>query len=241
MNKFKKLLLATCLMVPCVLSLTACGDKEGSSNVGGKGGICANNSCQYTKIFTPSEFLDEDFYAWAGSKNFPKKNNVEYTEWLKDFQHIRAENRYQSIDGEVVPYQVYHAAVCETCGNIKEEKHTFEHIENLGDFDHNVRCTGCGYTHTGYCYFEENGELDKTSTDCFCGHEQPKYTVENDPENPNGMMVCIDSDITGDIVIPRMAKGKVVTRVRLSIFGDSPGIRTPDTLIKSQVLCQLSQ
>ena len=80
MNKFKKFLLATCLMVPCALTLTACGDNEGSSSGGGKlaNGVCANQSCQYTKHFTQADFMEPAFYTWAAQKNFPKKQNMEY-------------------------------------------------------------------------------------------------------------------------------------------------------------------
>lgn len=220
-GKLKKILLTTCLMVPCALALTACGDKEMSSN-GGKGAeICVNNSCQYTKCFNPTDFMDTPFYTWAAQKNFPKKGKMEYNAWVQqNFSHIREQRFYNADNNPNVFYNVYHAAVCETCGNIKAEKHTFEHVENLGGFDHNVRCTSCDYTHEGYCYFYENGELEKTEEDCFCGHEKPNYTAENDPQNPDGSVVTIAEGTTGDIVIPRMAKGKVVTTVRFSSFAN---------------------
>lgn len=219
MNKFKKILLAACLMLPCALTVTACGDKE-DSGIGGMGGaeICVNNSCKYTKVFTPAEFMDAPFYTWAASKNFPKKGNLEYNGWVQqNFFNIKNHTSYNADGNQNIIYNVYHAAVCETCGNIKAEKHTFEHVENVGDFDHVVRCTGCGYTHEGYCYFYENGELDKHEEDCFCGHEKPTYSAELSPEDPDGMIVTIQAGTEGDIVVPRMAKGKIVTKVRFSI------------------------
>ena len=133
---------------------------------------------------------------------------------------IKHPRSYTLADNTTISYSAYHAAVCEACGNIKAEKHNFEHISNLSVIEHDIRCTNCGYTHTASCCFGEYGELGKTERDCFCGNEEVKYDIFSDPMNLNGVQVYLDATCTGDIVVPISVGGKVVTGIKITDFTD---------------------
>ena len=149
MKKFKKFLIAVCLMLPCAFSLTACKKPSDETPAcgGGTGGICKNNSCEYTDYFNYDEFLTDSFYTVTNGLGITTMGNYNYNVWAEMmFGHVKNPTTYYA-NGEDIVYQAKHAVLCKKCGNVKLEKHTFEHQSTSDGFTHNVKCTACDYTH----------------------------------------------------------------------------------------------